>query len=58
MVGMHHQDCMHKAKNLQQPNTYRPITIDLTKKHMAKLFNILRRIKTESGMDDSTYKRM
>ena len=48
-----------KAKILlEQPNTYRPIPSDPTNKNKAKVMNILRNIKAETGMDDSIYRRM
>ena len=38
--------------------TYRPLNMDLTNKQKNKLINILKRIKTESGMEDTTYRKM
>ena len=42
---------------LEQP-TYQPIPLDPTNKYKTKLLNILKRIQRESGMDDTTCKRM
>ena len=43
---------------LEDTSTYRPLNMDPTIKHKNKLINIITRIKTESGLDDATYRRM
>ena len=47
---------------MKQPSedsiTYRLFNMDPTKRKKNKLVNILRRIKTETGMEDTTYKKI
>ena len=44
---------------LEDTITYRTLNVDPTeKKQKNKLFNILRSIQTESGMDDTTYRKI
>ena len=43
---------------LEDTITYRPLNMDATKEQKNKLINILRRTKTESGMEDTTYRKM
>ena len=45
-------------KLLEDTATYRPIQTDPTSKHKAKLINILKNIKAETGMSDNIYRRM
>ena len=49
---------MDTAKNLPEQAIYRKSAADPTNKCNAKLINILKRIKKESGMDDNMYRRM
>ena len=44
--------------HLEDTNTYRPIPTDPTNKLKNRLINILKKMKTESEMDENTYKRM
>ena len=37
---------------------YKPLAVDPTNKHQARLITLLRKIKAESGIDDNTYKYM
>ena len=39
-------------------DTYRPLNTDPTMKQKNKLINILRRVKTEAKLEDTTYRRM
>ena len=56
---MDKQKYMKKAKILlEDSNTYRPIPTDPTNKHKAKVISILKKIKIETGMDETTYKKM
>ena len=56
---MDRNEYIKKAKILlEDPNTYRPITTDPISKPKAKLINILKKIKTETKMDETTYKMM
>ena len=43
---------------LEGTSTYRLLTMDHTKKQKGKFINILGRIKTESGIEDTTYRKM
>ena len=43
---------------MEDTSTYRPIPTDPTTKPKNRLINILKKMKTESEMDDNTYKRM
>ena len=59
LVVMDKSDYIRKIKELLNDiNTYRPLNMDCTNKEKGKLINILRRIKTESGIEDATYRRM
>ena len=52
-------DYIKKAKEiLEDTNTYRVIHTDPTSRLKNKLINILRRIKTATGMQDNIYKKM
>ena len=52
-------DYIKKAKEiLEDTNTYRVIHTDPTSRLKNKLINILRRIKTTTGMPDNIYKKM
>ena len=59
LVVIDRQEYIKKAKILlEDTNTYRPIPTDPASKHKAKLINILKNIKTESGMSENTYKKI
>ena len=58
MVVMDRKDWIDKADNLLVEPAYRTIDRDPTDKLKAKLINILRSIKRESGLKDSIYKCM
>ena len=59
LVVMDKQEYIKKANILlEDTNTYRPIPTDPTNKNKAKLINILKNIKAESGMSQNTYKKM
>ena len=55
---MDRKDYTDKATNLLVHPTYRTIDRDPTNKLKAKLITILRRIKRETGLEDSIYKYM
>ena len=46
-----------KAEELLHQPAYRPIPNDPTNKYKTKLISLLKSIKTEGGIDESTYKR-
>ena len=58
MVVMDRQDYINKANHLLNQNTYKIITKDPTNTIKNKLINILKTIKTKSGLGTSTYKSM
>ena len=56
---MDRQEYIKKARTLlEDTSTYRPIPTDPTIKLKNRLINILKKMKTESEMDDNTCKRM
>ena len=56
---MDKSDYIKKTKELlEDTSTYRPLNMDPTNKQKSKLINILRRIKTDSGIEDTTYRKM
>ena len=59
LVVMDKSDYIRKMKELlEDTNTYRPLNTDPTIRLKGKLFNILRRIKNESRIEDTIYRRM
>ena len=58
-VVLDKQHCVEKAKELlADKDTCRLNTRDPTSKHKNKLIQILRTIKAQSGLGDTTYKRL
>ena len=58
MVVMDRDDYNQKADTLLQQSAYRPIPNDPTNKYKTKLIALLKSIKTEGGISESTYKRL
>ena len=59
MVGIDKQEYLNKAKDLLlDKDIYIPISGDPTTRHKNKLIKILRTIKTQGGLSDTTYKRL
>ena len=59
LAVMDKSEYIKKMKNLPEDTiTYRPLNMDSTNKQKNKLINILRRIKAESGMEDTIYRKM
>ena len=58
MVIMDRQDYINKANHLLNQNTYRSIAKDCTNSIKNKLINILKRVKSQTGLDSNTYKSM
>ena len=58
MVVMDRQDYINKANHLLNQNTYKTITKDPTNTIKNKLINILKTIKTKSGLGTNIYKSM
>ena len=58
MVIMDRQDYISKANNLLSQNTYRSIQWDPTNTIKNKLINILKKVKSQTGLSNQTYKAM
>ena len=59
LVIMERKDYIEKAQQLlQDPNTYQTIPTDPTTKLKSRLITKLKKIKLDSRMDDTTYRRM
>ena len=58
MVIMDRQDYIDKANNLLSQNTYKSIQWDPTKTIKNKLITILKRVKSQTGLSNQTYKAM
>ena len=58
MVIMDRQDYVSKANTLLYQNTYRYIPWDPTNTIKNKLINILKRVKSQTGLSNQTYKAM
>ena len=58
MMVMDRQEYIDKTNNFLDQPAYRSLPKDPTNKTKAKLITILRKVKKETGLDDSTYKYM
>ena len=58
MVIIDRQDYINKSNNLLAQQAYRPISRNPTNKIKAKLITMLRKVKTQTGLDNNTYKAM
>ena len=58
MVVMDRDDYNQKAEALLKQPGYRPIPNDPTNKYKTKLIALLKSVKTEGGINESTYKRL
>ena len=58
MVIMDNQDYISKANNLLSQNTYKTIQRDPTNTIKNKLITILKRVKSQTGLSNQTYKAM
>ena len=58
MVCMDRLDYISKANNLLSQNTYRSIQKDATNSIKNKLITILKRVKSQTGLSNQTYKAM
>ena len=58
MVVMDKEDYIKKSEDLLKQNTYRELAADLTNKYKNKLINLLKTIKAEGGINNTTYKRL
>ena len=58
MVIMDRQDYISKANNLLSQNTYKTIQWDPTNTIKNKLITLLKRVKSQTGLSNQTYKAM
>ena len=58
MVIMDRQDYISKANNLLSQNTYRSLQQNPSNTTNNKLINILKRVKSQTGLNNQTYKAM
>ena len=58
MVVMDKEDYNTKSEELLQSSTYKILTTDPTNRHKNKLIPLLKSIKAEGGISESTYKRL
>ena len=58
MVFMDKEDYNTKSEELLQSSTYKILATDPTTRHKNKLVSLLKSIKAEGGISESTYKRM
>ena len=58
IVVMEKKDYIQKAEELLNTSTYKKIPEDPTNKQKNKLVNILKRIKSEVGLNEDTYKKL
>ena len=58
MVILDRQDYIDKANNLLSQTTYRSIQWDPTNTIKNKLITILKRVKSQTGLSNQTYKAM
>ena len=58
MIIMDRQDYISKANNLLSQNAYKTIQWDPTNTIKNKLITILKRVKSQTGLSNQTYKAM
>ena len=58
MVVLDTEDYIKKSEELLNQSTYKLLSSDPTTKHKNRLINILKSIKAEGGIDNTTYKRL
>ena len=58
MVIMDRQHYVNKSNQLLAPPAYRAFPKNPTNKIKTKLINILKRVKSQAGLDNDTYKAM
>ena len=58
MVVLDTEDYIKKSEELLNQPTYKLLSSDPTTKHKNRLISILKSIKTEGGIDNTTYKRL
>ena len=58
MVVLEKDDYIRKSEDLLKHNTYRELVADPTNKYKNKLISLLKTIKSEGGINNSTYRRL
>ena len=58
MVVLDKEDYIKKSEELLHQSTYKQLPSDPTTKHKNRLISILKSIKAEGGIDNTTYKRL
>ena len=58
IVVLDKEEYTKKAVELLSQSSYKKISTDPTNKYKNKLITLLKKIKTEGGMDDATYRRL
>ena len=58
LVVMDREEYINKAEDLLKEDTYRIISEDPTKKQKSKLIQLLKKIKTEGGINEESYRKM
>ena len=58
MVVLDKEDYIKKSEDVLKQNTYRELVADCANKYKNKLINLLKTIKSEGGMNNTTYKRL
>ena len=55
---MNQEDYQKKALELLDQSTYKTLAADPTNKYKNKLISLLKTIKSEGGIDETTYKKL
>ena len=58
MVVLEKEDYIRKSEDLLKENTYRELTADPTNKYKNKLISLLKTIKSQGGINNTTYRRL
>ena len=58
IVVIDNEEYIKKADELLSQSSYKNISTDPTNRYKNKLITLLKKIKTEGGMDDATYRRL
>ena len=58
MVVLEKEDYIRKSEDLLKKNTYKKLTADPTNKYKNKLISLLKTIKSQGGINNTTYRRL
>ena len=58
MVVLEKEDYIRKSEDLLKKNTYRELTADPTNKYKNKLISLFKTIKSQGGINNTTYRRL